>query len=271
MILKVLNLGAGVQSTCMVYMTMTGDLPKPDCAIFADTGWEPPEVYRTLWKLAEIVDYPILIARRPGPGIREEHVRSAAGGKESLKPMPFFTPSLQGNHHGALKRACSTEYKGIPITKLIRKMLGVPKGGRVPAGSGAQQWYGMTLDEAERVRPSGDYYIANWYPLIEMGMRRGDCVRWMEDRGCPIPRKSSCVGCPYHDRRRWKDIKENAPDEWTDAVEFDKAVRTGLRGVDTACYLHDSLTPLGEVDFDAQREIDLGGVVRRECMGLCGV
>ena len=39
--LHILSLGAGVQSSTMALMSARGDLPKPDAAIFADTGHEP--------------------------------------------------------------------------------------------------------------------------------------------------------------------------------------------------------------------------------------
>jgi len=48
-----LSLGAGVQSTVLALMAERGEygLPKPDVAVFADTGWEPPEVYEHLdWR-----------------------------------------------------------------------------------------------------------------------------------------------------------------------------------------------------------------------------
>lgn len=44
--LRALSLGAGVQSTTMALMAAHGEIgPMPDCAIFADTGWEPRAVY----------------------------------------------------------------------------------------------------------------------------------------------------------------------------------------------------------------------------------
>ena len=50
--LRVLSLGAGVQSTTLALMAAHGDIaPMPDCAIFADTGWEPRAVYEHLaWR-----------------------------------------------------------------------------------------------------------------------------------------------------------------------------------------------------------------------------
>lgn len=44
--LRALSLGAGVQSTTLALMAAHGEIgPMPDCAIFADTGWEPQAVY----------------------------------------------------------------------------------------------------------------------------------------------------------------------------------------------------------------------------------
>ena len=44
--LTVLSLGGGVQSSVMALMADKGAFDRvPDCAIFADTHWEPPGVY----------------------------------------------------------------------------------------------------------------------------------------------------------------------------------------------------------------------------------
>jgi len=45
---NVLNLGAGVQSTCILRKMLAGELPRADVALFADTGWEPLSVYKHL-------------------------------------------------------------------------------------------------------------------------------------------------------------------------------------------------------------------------------
>jgi hypothetical protein len=49
--LRVLSLGAGVQSTALAILAARGHLPRPDAAIFADTGWEPAAVYAHLDRL----------------------------------------------------------------------------------------------------------------------------------------------------------------------------------------------------------------------------
>ena len=49
--MEVLNLGAGVQSSTILLMSLRGELPRIDYAVFADTGWEPPAVYRQFERL----------------------------------------------------------------------------------------------------------------------------------------------------------------------------------------------------------------------------
>lgn len=46
--MRILSLGAGVQSTTLLLMSRHGDIAPLDGAVFADTGWEPQEVYRHL-------------------------------------------------------------------------------------------------------------------------------------------------------------------------------------------------------------------------------
>ena len=45
--LRILSLGAGVQSTALLLMSIRGEIDRRDCAIFADTGWEPTTARRT--------------------------------------------------------------------------------------------------------------------------------------------------------------------------------------------------------------------------------
>ena len=43
--LTLISVGGGVQSSVMALMASQGALgPTPDCAIFADTHWEPPSI-----------------------------------------------------------------------------------------------------------------------------------------------------------------------------------------------------------------------------------
>ncbi len=42
-----------------------------------------------------------------------------------------------------------------------------------------------------------DWQVSRW-PLIEKGVTRQDCLRWLERHGYPTLPKSSCIGYPFH-------------------------------------------------------------------------
>jgi hypothetical protein len=65
--------------------------------------------------------------------------------------------------------------------------------------------------------------------------------------------KSACIGCPYHGNRQWRDLRDNRPEEWADAVAFDEAIRKGgARGLplDGQAFLHRSRLPLSIAPID---------------------
>ena len=53
--MRLLSLGAGVQSTVLALMAAEGTLPGLDGAIFADTRWEPRRVYDHLDRLEKVL------------------------------------------------------------------------------------------------------------------------------------------------------------------------------------------------------------------------
>ena len=64
---RALSLGAGVQSSVLALLLSQSDsrllelgYPKPDVAVFADTGWEPDYVYDHLEWLEGQLDYPLV-------------------------------------------------------------------------------------------------------------------------------------------------------------------------------------------------------------------
>lgn len=51
--IRVLNLGGGVQSVCIARMSLDGELPPLDHMLFADTGAEWPETYEVVGQPAD--------------------------------------------------------------------------------------------------------------------------------------------------------------------------------------------------------------------------
>lgn len=74
----------------------------------------------------------------------------------------------------------------------------------------------------------------------------------LANKGYPMPPRSACIGCPFHSDHEWRDMRDNRPEEWADAMKFDRALR-----------------PLDEAPIDGNTaQADLWG---EECAGMCGV
>ena len=61
--LRILSLGAGVQSSALLLKVLHEEIEPVDYAIFADTGNEPEKVYRWLHYLEDLVQNKIEIIR----------------------------------------------------------------------------------------------------------------------------------------------------------------------------------------------------------------
>ena len=84
--MNIISLGAGVQSSTMALMAAHGELPRPDCAIFADTQWEPKQVYEHLDWLEKQLPFPVY--RVSSGNIREDAVHNhveRANGKQRFQ------------------------------------------------------------------------------------------------------------------------------------------------------------------------------------------
>lgn len=276
----ILSLGAGVQSSVLALMFSQGEfegvLPMPEVAVFSDTQAEPAYVYEWISWLRPQLAFPIEVVTK---GSLRKNILDAVEG-ERFAGAPFFTESDTGRE-GRLRRQCTREFKVEPITKFVRGFVGLEKGQRAPRGRVlAMQYIGISMDEAIRMKPAREKWVRHFWPLIDKRMSRYDCLQWMEDRGLPLPRKSSCTFCPYHDDAYWREMKETDPQSWQDAIEVDRKIRAGVRGTEQKLYLHRSLKPLEEVDLsfavvsDARRTPEDYGqenLFGEECEGMCGV
>lgn len=266
--IRVLSLGAGVQSTTLALMAACGELQQPDAAVMADTGWEPKAVYQHLEALIPRLPFPVHVAKAPGPSLKERLLSletDATPGAYQTKPdfdaVPFFTA---GGGQG--RRQCTKEYKLMPLRDKIKELLGITGRANLPAGA-VECWIGISVDEAHRMKPAREKYMTNRWPLVEMGMNRGECIEWLRTRGHEVPPKSSCLGCPYHADVHWADIRDNSPEEWEETVRIDRLLREKAA---VPQFMHQARVPLDEAPLlPASREgqMDLFG---NECLGLCG-
>lgn len=276
--MRLLSLGAGVQSTTLALMAAEGSLDKLDGAIFADTGWEPRAVYEHLDRLAAVLaDADIPLIKVDNGSLRDETLTGR------YLNLPIFVRTITDAAEAAeeaaegravmVRRQCTQDFKMDPIRRHIRLMLGAKrsKSGAIlapPKGAQVEQWIGFSVDEIGRVNDKHTPpYIINRYPLLELHMTRSNCIAWLAARGWGDTPKSACIVCPFHGNRAWRDLRDNHPDEWAEAVATDELVRSrvlagdyrsGLKG---APYFHRSLLPLAEAPIDqvSRREANVQG------------
>lgn len=260
--MRILSLGAGVQSTTLLLLAADGVLPKLDAAIFADTGWEPRAVYAHLDRIEREVAEPagIPIIRASSGNIRDD----ALDPEHRFASMPLFILNKDGSP-GMSRRQCTSEYKIKPIKATVRGLLGYPHPTPVPRGLVAEQWIGISRDEFHRAKDSDVKYLRHTFPLLDMlgsadgreGWTRKDCIRFLDTRGFGTTPKSACTGCPFHSNRQWRDLRDNHPVDFADAVDFDAAIRRGSARANAqgqelldGAYLHRSRLPLDQAPID---------------------
>lgn len=284
--LRYLSLGAGVQSTTLALMIKHGAVPMVDCAIFADTHWEPSAVYAHLEWLTPLLPFPV---HKVSAGSLRQHVLDGAritGGdsdpafsQDVYRGIPAYVrPGSDGKPLGMLRRQCTREYKIAPITAKVRELIGVLPGARVPRGVYVEQLTGISSDEADRASPGDQKWLHRQFPLLDLRMSRMACIAWLREHGYPDPPRSACLGCPLHSVGEWKRLRKDDPAGFADAVQVDEAIRGGLVGGITAreVYLHARGKPLVDAveDTSAQGDMFAGderGGWGNECAGICGV
>lgn len=187
---------------------------------------------------------------------------------EALEEGAVVGTELKTMAPAPVNRSCTRDYKIVPIMREVRRILGIT-GKRAGTDIRVIQWIGISLDESHRMKPSRDPWSQHRFPLIDLGMTRGDCLKWIEAKGYPRPPKSSCVYCPFHSDEQWAAL---TPEELATAIEVDERLRAfpprqyRLMG---SLWLHRSCKPLKDVVF--QPDPNATDFFGNECEGMCGV
>lgn len=261
--MRVISLGWGIQSFGLAAMSALGVLPPVDAAIHADTGHERTATYEFAARWT-----PWLEAR----GVRVVTVSTKANGvtrewgNTHGIMIPAFTSYPDGRPSGKVRRQCTREWKIRPVRAWLQA-----NRHKQPV----EMWLGITLDEAQRIKPSDVKYITNTWPFLDSTLmpdghmwQRIDVTRWFVKNGMEIPPKSACSFCPFHDRVTWKEIKDTAKD-WQEVVMVDVHIRHHLPNY--IAYLTKELHPIDAVDFSSPEDNGQLSLWGEECTGMCGV
>ena len=203
----VLNLGAGVQSTCLFLLAREPDAKlRFDVAIFADTGEEPGAVYHHLNFLRSLGNPAIWVRSAGNLGDNLIHGKNARG--QRFVSIPAFTEAPDGKL-GMVRRQCTKEYKIDVVDRAIRReLLGLKPRQHMPKDVLIHQYFGISTDEAARAERAkkrfvGVRHTVPVYPLIEMGWSRKDCIEYLRGKLPHEVPKVACVFCPYRTNQSW--------------------------------------------------------------------
>ena len=274
---QIISLGAGVQSSTMALMAAHGEIgPRPIAAVFADTQAEPASVMRWLDVLEGLINaapFPFPIHRVTAGSLLEGSLRVGTrkdGAKWIKGHVPAFVKKPDGTV-GPLWRTCTADYKLAPLMRKQRELAGIKRGQKT---FGLVSWIGISIDEAQRMKPSREPWAVNAWPLVDAGMNRNDCLRWMEEKGYPKPPRSACTFCPFHSDAEWNRLKTKEPDAFAHALSYEK--RLQIVSAETGCHagrvtLHRSGKNIDEVDFNPLGTQGQQEFFANECEGMCGV
>lgn len=231
---RALSLGAGVQSTTVLLLSLDGTIPAYEHVIFADTQDEPEEVYTHLARLQEIAKIDIVTNGRLSDTVHTSFV-----------PVPLFAKGK-----GMGQRQCTSQFKIRPVRKHLRSL----------GCNSVDLAMCISTDEILRAKDANVKWCRNVFPLLDLGWSRQDCLAYLRDNWPhPVPR-SACVYCPYKSGEEWIDLRVNHPRDWEKAVAFDEAARP-------FGYVHVSRVPLREALLDPVDD----GQMTLECEGMCGM
>lgn len=259
--LRILSLGAGVQSSTLGMMMVHGEIEKAAIAIFADTGAESEATYKWLGWLAPKLETAGIkfIQVMQGQGLTNAIEEACKGITKRSSNVPLFT-----ENGGRIFRQCTWDFKVLAIRREAKKYC-----------KKAVMVRGISFDERHRATPCTDVkWITHEHPLVDMGMTRQDCALWMLRHGYPIPPRSACVYCPNRCNAEWQRMKDLSPQDWKEAQRMDTLMRSSLPNLKERVYVHRQCVPLAEADlfWDVDKDqLPLGGDGWADCEGMCGL
>ncbi|MCK5711546.1 MAG: hypothetical protein KAI25_02405, partial [Hyphomicrobiaceae bacterium] len=209
------SFGGGVQSTAIALLVEQGRLPQPVSWVFADTGDEPQEVYDHVERWCGRLPIQIVSGTTSG-SLMQDYIDGVNAGENPPQPPLWIDDPDKPGSRMPMRRQCTERYKIRVIKRFLRERFDIRPG----QGPQVTQWLGISTDEAHRMKPATAGWYAIEWPLIDLKMRRTDCLKLLAASGESAPR-SACRYCPYHSNAEWRRLKQTT--EWPRIVADERA------------------------------------------------
>ena len=207
---RFISFSGGVESRAMALMF--GNVAD---GIFADTGWEHPELYAALdkveAKVREFHDNDFRI-------IRVKQKDAAGTGETTLQGYiahAKFYPSFQS-------RFCTRLFKIEPIDDYLRQF----------KDEGAEIMIGLNAEEGDK--RTGNHgllpFVKYAYPLYEKGVTRAMCIAMLraadiEPNFPPHMKRGGCVGCYFKSKKEYAAMAVLDPDSYDGVAELEATIQ----------------------------------------------
>lgn len=255
--LTTFSLSGGLGSGCIAELLIHGDLEVSTdfVAITADPGMEDPRTYDYMQDLSERLAAAGYEHRTVKTDLYGELLKAIENKDGRFDTPPFWTKNRETGKKGRMMQKCTGAYKIAPMRRVVRDVLSerhrISKGTtRIPENT-VRTWIGFSSDETQRIKESTDKFTFHQYPLVALGMSRGDLVEYYKKIGRKHPPRSVCAACFANDLEYFKEMFENRPESWEQAVKVDDAIRDlECFGVRDECYVSSTLVPLRKLAED---------------------
>ena len=253
-LLTALSFSGGTGSGCIAEMLLNGDLvcDTPLVIVTADPGMENSQTYDYVAEMRERFikkgfDHRIVKTDLYG------NFLAAVERKDTRFDLPpFWTKNRKTGKRGRLMQGCTGAYKIAPLQRAVRDKLSDVAGigvtsKRIPEDS-VRTWIGFSIDESSRIKEAKQRYHWFQYPLIALRMTKKDVSEYYKKINRPLPPRSVCNACFANDVSHFKEMYENRPSDWEQAVAVDDACRDlSFMRVKDECYVSSTLKSLRQL------------------------
>lgn len=207
---RFISFSGGVESRAMALM-----FGNKANGIFADTGWEHPELYAALDKVEAKVrefhgnDFRIIrVQQKDAEGTGETTLQGYIAARRYY-PSPWA-------------RFCTRLFKIEPIDDYLRQF----------EADGAEIMIGLNAEEGDQ--RTGNHglipFVKYSYPLYEAGVTRAMCIAMLKAAGIepnfpPYMRRGGCVGCPYKSKAEYQAMAVLDPERYDEVANLEASIQ----------------------------------------------
>lgn len=217
----IVSYGAGVDSTGTLVNLHRKGL-RPDAVVFADTGGEKPATYAYIATVNEFLRY----AKFPEVTVVRYQPRTST--YRTLEEESLQKSTLPSKAFGFGR--CSDKWKVRAQSQWLRQW--------EPAISARKDGVSVIRaisfeagEEHRMLRAKEDAGAVIWYPLIEWGWTREECIEAVAAVGLMVPPKSACFFCPSSKKAEILQLAKDHPELAARAVAMEDRARPGLTDI----------------------------------------